>query len=317
MSSESRPLKRLRTEDAPKTRSETWISDGNVVLQAGNMQFRVHWGVLAWNSSVFSDMQGLPQPPDQPTVDGCPVVELPDNATDVEYLLKALYVPTFLSRKVLPVPAVGALIRLGHKYDFKDLADLAVARLTSEYPTTLEEYDALTGTLQTITSYHGVYFDLVALARENNIVLALPCLYWSVVKTTSLDDLFSTIEKADGTVASLLPIDLRRCVMGQQRLLLKQFLPGYTLEWAREWKFHDECRLPSKCSASREALVRKALERAEVRALTVPSRLNKDKFCPACMRRIEECITAGRKKIWEELPQLFDLPPWDELRNDI
>ncbi|KAJ7231873.1 hypothetical protein B0H12DRAFT_996082, partial [Mycena haematopus] len=74
--------------------SETWFDDGNVVLQAGNTQFRVHWGILALHSSVFRGMQGLPQPPDQPGVDGCPIVELPDDSGDVGYLLKALYIPS-------------------------------------------------------------------------------------------------------------------------------------------------------------------------------------------------------------------------------
>jgi hypothetical protein len=63
------------------------------VLQAGNTQFRVHWSVLALHSSVFSGMQGLPQRDDQLTVEGCPVVELSDDPQDVEYLLKALYIP--------------------------------------------------------------------------------------------------------------------------------------------------------------------------------------------------------------------------------
>jgi hypothetical protein len=90
----SPPQKRHRTEDAPITRSEIWHNDGSVVLQPGNTQFRVHWSVLALHSSFFRDMQGLPQPPDQPSVEGCPVVELPDDTEDVEYLLKVLYSPS-------------------------------------------------------------------------------------------------------------------------------------------------------------------------------------------------------------------------------
>ncbi|KAF8216742.1 hypothetical protein K438DRAFT_2081667 [Mycena galopus ATCC 62051] len=306
--------KRQRTQDAPKTRSETWISDGNVVLQAGNTQFRVHWGVLARNSSVFYDMQGLPQPPEQPIVDGCPVVELPDSATDVEYLLKTLYVPTFLSRKELPLSAVGALIRLGRKYNFKDLFDLAVARFMSECPTTLGEYDAPPATSTTITYYPGVEFDVVALASENRLMLALPSAYYFCVAAMSLDDLFDSISKADGTVASLPPADLRRCVVGRQRLLLKQFQSGYTFGWTRRESNFEES---SRCRKSRNTLVHEVLDCALVGALTPQSHLSDLDFCATCTRDIEKCTTAGRKKIWEELPQFFDLPPWDELRNDI
>ncbi|KAK7025089.1 BTB domain-containing protein [Favolaschia claudopus] len=135
--------KRQRTEHAPLTRSNTWRSDGNVVLQAGNTQYRVHWSVLSLHSPVFHDMQGLPQPPEQPIIEGCPVIELLDDPQDVEYLLEALYTPTFLGQKKIPFPAVGALIRLGRKYEFKALFDLVVGRLASEFPTTLKGYDAM------------------------------------------------------------------------------------------------------------------------------------------------------------------------------
>jgi hypothetical protein len=92
MSSESPPAKRQRTdEDEPITRSDIWYEDGSVVLQARNTQFRVHWSVLAQHSSFFRDMQKLPQPPDQPNADGCPIVELQDDVADVEHLLRALY----------------------------------------------------------------------------------------------------------------------------------------------------------------------------------------------------------------------------------
>jgi hypothetical protein len=74
-------------------RSDIWYKDGSVVLQADGIQFRVHWGVLSEHSSFFRDLENLPQPPDQPSVDGCPVVELLDTFFDVKYLLKALYTP--------------------------------------------------------------------------------------------------------------------------------------------------------------------------------------------------------------------------------
>ncbi|KAJ7794280.1 hypothetical protein B0H14DRAFT_126474 [Mycena olivaceomarginata] len=75
-------------------RSEIWYSDGSVVLQAETSQFRVHWSVLAQHPSFFLDLQALPQPESgQPTMDGCPLVELQDTAADIEHLLKALYDP--------------------------------------------------------------------------------------------------------------------------------------------------------------------------------------------------------------------------------
>ncbi|KAF8216730.1 hypothetical protein K438DRAFT_1953636 [Mycena galopus ATCC 62051] len=210
MSSESPPAKRQRTENVLSTRSARWFSDGSVVLQAANTQFRVHWGVLALHSTVFRDMQGLPQPPDQPNIEGCPVVEISDSPEDVENLLQALYTPTFLAQDKLPLPVIGALIRLGRKYDFQDLFNSAVKRLTSDCPTTFEDFDALPNAFKprTIEQAYDIRFDIVILANGNNILSVLPCAYYFVVAEHTLNDLFNGIEKENGMMASLPLVDV-------------------------------------------------------------------------------------------------------------
>jgi hypothetical protein len=90
------PLRRARTDNdggAITRHSELWFDDGSVVLKAETTLFRVHCTTLSTHSTVFSDMFGIPQPPDQEAVEGCPVVHLPDKEEDVGYLLKALYDP--------------------------------------------------------------------------------------------------------------------------------------------------------------------------------------------------------------------------------
>ena len=68
-----------------------WFADGNVILEAEERQFRVHRGILAMHSTVFKDMFEMPQPSEEPTVEGCPVVKLSDTAADVEHLLSVVY----------------------------------------------------------------------------------------------------------------------------------------------------------------------------------------------------------------------------------
>lgn len=70
---------------------ELWFDDGNTVLQAENTQFKVHRGVLSKHSPIFADLFRVPQPTNEPTVDGCPVVQLPDSADDVTHILAVLY----------------------------------------------------------------------------------------------------------------------------------------------------------------------------------------------------------------------------------
>jgi hypothetical protein len=74
--------------------AEVWHDDGNLVLQAKNMLFRVHRSILKRRSGVFSDMLAVPQPETSiiELVDGCPVVQLPeDDPFDIEHALRAMY----------------------------------------------------------------------------------------------------------------------------------------------------------------------------------------------------------------------------------
>ena len=75
------------------TRSSIWLSDGNIVLQAENTQFKVHQGYLARLSTIFSDVFSVPQPVDgsQPLVDGCVVLHLQDSAQDLFVALSEIY----------------------------------------------------------------------------------------------------------------------------------------------------------------------------------------------------------------------------------
>ncbi|KAJ7686503.1 hypothetical protein B0H17DRAFT_940412 [Mycena rosella] len=315
--SESPPLKRQRTETGPVTRSEIWYDDGNVILQSENTLFRVHWSILSQNSSFFRSLQGLPQPPEQPSIEGFPVIELPDTLPDVETLLRALYYPTFLSKKRLQLSVLAALIRLGRKYDFRDLLELAVERLIYENPPTLDGYMALSNpryNMTCIESYTGVYFDIITLARENNILSVLPCAYYRAVLFS--DQVFDGIEKKDGTSTSLAPIDQRRCVLGRESVLKQRFRPGYTLAWLRTWDDHDDnCTAPSKCIKSRDELFRKyTVDDGRLLALAT---FQLKGFCASCKGHANEAIVAGRKKVWEDLPGFFGLPPWDELKNDL
>ncbi|KAJ7935062.1 hypothetical protein B0H13DRAFT_2262236 [Mycena leptocephala] len=299
MSSESPPAKRQRTdEDEPITRSDIWYEDGSVVLQARNTQFRVHWGVLAQHSSFFRDMQKLPQPPDQPNADGCPIVELQDDVADVEHLLRALYSSKFLFQPALSLAVIGALIRLGSKYEFQDILDFTVERLTFENPTTLEAYDGrIPYTLTRIEQYPGILFDIATLARENNIMSVLPCAFYRLLVTYTPMQLFDGIPRTDGTLASLTQVDLRRCILAREQLINAQYQPGYT------WGGFDHGILLTH----RNAPILESVPKGGMTNSPTSPRL----------QRAIDLIVAGRKKIWDELPGFFDLPPWSELKNDL
>ncbi|KAJ7240835.1 hypothetical protein B0H12DRAFT_1134223 [Mycena haematopus] len=321
--SSSHPAKRQRTEDAPITRSEIWYEDGSLVLQTQKTQFRVHWGVLAKQSSFFRHLQSQPLPSDQPTLDGCPIIELPDDdVDDVEHLLTAVYDSrrTFLAQIAVPLSSIAALIRLGRKYDFQNLLHSAVGRLTFENPSTLEEYDArlVDGkryVATRIVAYPGLLYDMLTVARENGILSALPCAYYRAGHLHKPESLFEGVSREDGTSSSLAPVDQQRCILGREKLIRAQTQDGYTLEWLREWNA-DGCTDPAGCNKWRASMVRKYLNHLTTWAFT-PFINVRATICGPCSKQIEQSMISGRKKLWQDLPSFFDLSPWNELKNGL
>ncbi|KAF8178666.1 hypothetical protein K438DRAFT_1604819 [Mycena galopus ATCC 62051] len=325
MSDSTRPAKRQRAENASITRSKIWHKDGSVVLQAQNIQFRVHWGVLSLHSSFFRDMQDLPQPPQESdNVDGCPVIEVSDSAVDVEYLLNALYNPLFSSEKVLDFGVLASLVRLGRKYAFTNLLNTAVELLASENPRDFETYRILAGSdydlpgthsFSRISNYPGVYFDIITLARENDLFAILPCAYYRAITLgydqVIIDVLFDSLRRNDGTYATLSPVDQRRCVLGRAKLLKAQFAPSYTFGSLRA---DSKCINDRKCTIRKKDLLRDLLLTGQVWALGMLPRVTSE--CSNCDLEFRQAMAAGRQKIWEELPSFFDLPPWSELKNE-
>ncbi|KAJ7707371.1 hypothetical protein B0H17DRAFT_1032527 [Mycena rosella] len=314
--SSSPPAQRQRS-DVEIVRSEIWHPDGSVVLQAGNTQFRVHWSVLSLHSSFFRGMQGLPQPQDQPSVEGCPIVELSDSVEDVKHVLAALYNPLFFAQKALTLPIIASHIRLGQKYDFTDLLPSIVERLTYENPTTLDAYEALkkSRSATRIVGYRGLNFDTVTLARETNILSVLPCAYFRVLVCSSPAQIFDGVNRSNGTLATLSPIDQRRCSLGRAAILRAQWV--YTLGWVREDTEDTSCTDRSACQREKASFVLECVGSGKIAAFNPISIADILTLCPTCNRLSKTKMTEGRQKMWELLPTFFELPPWSELKDNI
>ncbi|KZP08288.1 hypothetical protein FIBSPDRAFT_874708 [Athelia psychrophila] len=113
------------THAAFTTCSDIRFKDGNVVIQAEET-LKVHRGVfkLGADSSVFK-IFSMPQPPPsegEVTVEGCPVVHLPDTAADVAIVLQALFLRSHVVvGGPLPMIAAAACLRLGKEYKIDPL----------------------------------------------------------------------------------------------------------------------------------------------------------------------------------------------------
>lgn len=76
---------------ARKRDGEFWYSDGNIILVARDVEFRVYKGILAEHSPVFRDMFSLPLPPEEASGTGntpCDIVHVSDSPEDLRHVLR-------------------------------------------------------------------------------------------------------------------------------------------------------------------------------------------------------------------------------------
>ncbi|KAK7690540.1 hypothetical protein QCA50_005638 [Cerrena zonata] len=205
--------------------SKLWFEDGNIVVVAENVPFKVHKGVLAGKSEVFSDMFSLPQPSVQDMsnvnehFEGTPVVRLTDDWQDVKTLLAGIYhLEEFLENlSTLPFAVVNPWIRLGHKYDVRGPRSEALRRLGVLFPVSYHLYleNAILRD-RFIGSNLKRFITIYNLARSQNLRDILPAALYKC-SSLSYDVLVSGV--GEDAPSSLSPADLVIILAGQRNLI--------------------------------------------------------------------------------------------------
>ncbi|KAJ7119174.1 hypothetical protein C8R44DRAFT_878675 [Mycena epipterygia] len=157
-----------------------WFEDGNLVLTAGNSQYL---------------------PPDSELVEGCPLVRIPDPATEVTAFLKAIFDPEFFMPflSLTTLDSIVGCLRLSHKYRVVYLRRCALVHLSSGYRTTLLEWDShdygddddppLNRYPSEILSWlypdHTAFMYIIQLAREVDALWVLPLVFYSLAANST------------------------------------------------------------------------------------------------------------------------------------
>ncbi|KAJ7116729.1 hypothetical protein C8R44DRAFT_880084 [Mycena epipterygia] len=324
-------------EFRPQRLEELWFEYGDIVLAAGSSQFRVYRGILAARSSVFRDMLALPQPPDSELVEGCLLVRLPDPATEVTVFLKAIFDPEFF----LPFPApttfdiVISCLRLNHKYDVGYLRRHSLIRLSSGYRTTLSEWDSSIykrnpspgRSALEIKSWQCPDNDacdmrVIQLVREVDAPWVLPIAFYNL--SAAFSEVGSDIFHGavfNGVSTSLSLQDQQSFLFGHNRQNtstnadIQRFLvhpPSADIEG---------CESPARCTAVRVEAIETS--RDMIRAYpSIPLDIwdatdwdKLEKVCPACVAVLKRAHQESRHAFWDNLPGMYNLPPWEELEK--
>ncbi|KAJ7048740.1 hypothetical protein C8F01DRAFT_45899 [Mycena amicta] len=300
-----------------------YFADCGLVIQAETTVFRVSRDFLGLNSTIFRDMLTLPTHADAETLDGAPLVRLPDAARDVDVMLRALLYSDFFYPPPLPtsLEILTSVLRMSHKYDIDILRKRALAHLDAIHPTSLAALDALprgtrtwfTSDAEPVTAEGCIA--TILLAREFSLDWILPLAFYRVClfvfDRQIIDSALSSEDKATIVTGC-------RTLQGKESYGIVGFLSSPESEY---------CNDPDGCGGVRRT-VRGALQYVrfcqEVPKVDLPLEIWKEEHhqealdlrCPECKPILRREAAKLRREFWNILPGIFGLPEWAVLEQE-
>ncbi|KAJ7106402.1 hypothetical protein C8R43DRAFT_1045799 [Mycena crocata] len=312
---------------------DLWFEDGNLVIQAGDTQFRVYRGILAKRSPIFQDMLSLPQPADSELVAGCPMVRISDSALEATAFLKAIFLPESFK----PYPAettydtlVGCL-RLGHKYGVDSLRRQALIHLSSYHPTSLSTWDHTDWVDDGHLSFAPISWafprdlkynlSVVQVAREVDAPWVLPITFYRLSNALSTGRLGREIFLGtvyNGVLTSLSEQDQVSFLRGHN---IQNKSATDVLRFLSHPQEIDGCKSPTRCFMERIRVLddlREGIRKNSCISLNIWHVEGWDRFndlCPTCRDALRKTHARARQAFWDKLPEMYALPPWKELEK--
>ncbi|KAF8529449.1 hypothetical protein JB92DRAFT_3106672 [Gautieria morchelliformis] len=298
----------------PYTRSKTvYFADGNIVLVAQSVAFRLYLGLLQVHSEVFRDMTKVASQPGGEVYDGCPVVQLFDNAEDLSHTLEAVCGSSDLGD--MTVPALVGVLCLSNKYCMDLVGENALRVLLLTFPDTLNQWDALVSSvcqhnIPPVFSVdpHNIPSLIAQLEIHPNAHILLPSMYYQLAVSSSPIDILNA------------PNSMQ--YRGQQQLLVI-FLESVQ-------KTIIGCPSPAHCLTSTEceATRRKGSIISELipeDTVTKPDSLKQLRYieylvvvlsdCLPCGSLLEAHVKSARQMVWDSLPRIYGFESWAVLRQ--
>ncbi|KAH6907634.1 hypothetical protein BKA70DRAFT_1563107 [Coprinopsis sp. MPI-PUGE-AT-0042] len=335
--------------DPPKRSDAVWYDDGNIILQAGSLQFRVHKSILSKYSTVFKDMFKVPQPlpTAENTLDGCPIIKMEgDEDYNWEWLLELLYDGrrSYADSPRLEYSLVESLITLGDKYKFDHLLKEGLSQFEETFPRRLTFFAS--------NEFPKTGFDLdddatlchiVDLAKNFKIETSLPALYYFILiqkdfpvrgdgvglslslklRQLSLSDiglqaiLHTGLTSVSGNETVFDSETIATLIVGRDRIYKGMATRHFRWLWP-------DSRLVPAAECTRQTSCRSAIEASlivlwrpvpEVSLALQPynKALIGAGLCRTCTAVVQADFQREQKAFWRDLPTYFGLPAWAKL----
>ncbi|TFK89062.1 hypothetical protein K466DRAFT_519692 [Polyporus arcularius HHB13444] len=301
-----------------KKDDEFWFDDGNLIIVAQDVEFRIYRGPLVKHSPVFRDMLTLPQPADARDL-SCAVVHISEHPISFKHLLRE-----FMTGNACRLPddkpafeAVSAIVRLGHKYELDSIVKKGLTCLEDIYP---NEFRRWTRSLRVsgeifapVSQPSPRCISVVNIARLTDTPSLLrPAL----VECCELDpkELMAGYRREEGVVEQLSADDLARVLLARAELIRLDALAALRIFQGVSTR----CKDPAGCARTfRDALWNLTKPGAKTTFGPMGRRrwseyvggLRDDYvFCTVCRHGIYSQESEERQNIWELLPSILDIP---------
>ncbi|OJT09460.1 hypothetical protein TRAPUB_14063 [Trametes pubescens] len=305
--------------------AEFWFRDGNIVLVARDVDFRVYKGILADQSPVFDDMFSFPQPaPFTPprlelasssNTDACPFVHLSDSPEDLRHLLRVCMPKKGMFSPFQPpadpsYASIAAAARLGHKYQMTRLFEQALNYLKTHYTNDFEAWEKQnTYVPRGFADVEAI--GVVNLARFLGETNLLTTALFACCQLGSRQ-IISGFAREDGTREQLTLDDIGLCLDAKPRLVQESV--RVVLRVLRPIGSRS-CTTATPCRSGFRHLLEKVRVRVGEVAGTDPflglfNALGSDadgELCRSCWLMAENRDSVEKRAVWDRLPEILGL----------
>ncbi|KAI0059068.1 hypothetical protein BV25DRAFT_1918773 [Artomyces pyxidatus] len=312
--------------DRPECHTTLWYDDGNAIILAGSVLFKVHQHILSKSSPIWKACCVMNS---QRTSDGFPVLRLDEDPLDVEHVLNGLYdTKNTIEARAVPLESVSAWLRLGTKYKISSLREDAIERLKSWSPNSCQLYEqiivahlpeATTKTISRLPDDCVASYIVANLALTHNLPQLLPYALYDCCR-----DIDRLMESVDKTVASYgrgidcaSPEIWRKLLVGRSKLVTLRAKTAFSFLTRSH---APKCLNVEQCTSTAQDMWdiahagRWTLDNAD--ALQDLADHFIDKFaknaCTNCTLSWKEKFYISQQKIWDNLPDCFGI----ELSNE-
>ncbi|KAJ7184651.1 hypothetical protein C8R46DRAFT_883383 [Mycena filopes] len=308
-------------DTTPTRVEELWFFDSGLVVQAEQSLYRVSGGVLAARSPIFKDMLSLTQPPDAETIEGCPVVRLPDSAADVTCFFRAIFDSSFFEPhpNKVHLEDVISILHLSNKYAVEYLLRRALVHLSSNYPTTLSEWRKRRTSISEVADddFVSSIVASIQIAREVNALWVLPVVFYDAASNDEAI-LDQTLECATygGRPAKLSDDDKMLFLKSSMQIcrqgtVITRFLHSPSII--------PGCQGGARCTFERLHVLSNSLSDNDDDPLNlIPfSRFTSvlGGCCQICHSFSKDAWKEAREEFFSKLPGFCGLPPWEGLEK--